>query len=103
VTCQSSHRFLYIYKSSRDDAYYAFVKVCFAYSVWLCSRFQVDASSKSSRFMIQVCNGVSCFRIIIEILGLYDKHVCVHDLGSKCMVIAIWRLVVYGSYDLVDV
>jgi hypothetical protein len=29
--------------------------------------------------VIQVCNGVSCFRIIIEILGSYDKHVCVHD------------------------
>jgi hypothetical protein len=33
VTCQSSRRFLYIYKPSRDDAYYAFVKLCFAYSV----------------------------------------------------------------------
>jgi hypothetical protein len=33
VTCQSSRRFLYIYKSSRDNAYYAFVKLCFAYSV----------------------------------------------------------------------
>jgi hypothetical protein len=33
VTCQSSHRFLYIYKSSHDDAYYAFVKLCFVYSV----------------------------------------------------------------------
>jgi hypothetical protein len=33
VTCQSSRRFLYIYKSSRDDAYYAFVKLCIAYSV----------------------------------------------------------------------
>jgi hypothetical protein len=53
--------------------------------------------------VIQVCNGVSCFRIIIEILGLYDKHVCVHELGSKCMVIVSWRLVVYGSYDLVEV
>jgi hypothetical protein len=50
-----------------------------------------------------MCNGVSCFRIIIEILGSYDKHVCVHNLGSKCMVIADWRLVVYGSYKLVDV
>jgi hypothetical protein len=53
--------------------------------------------------VIQVCNRVSCFRIIIEILGLYDKHVCVHDLGIKCMVIAIWRLVVYDSYELVGV
>jgi hypothetical protein len=50
-----------------------------------------------------VCNGVSCFRIIIEVLGSYDKHVCVHDWRSKCMVIAIWRLVVYDSYKLVDV
>jgi hypothetical protein len=33
VTCQSSCRFLYIIKSSRDDAYYAFVKLCFAYGV----------------------------------------------------------------------
>jgi hypothetical protein len=33
VACQSSYRFLYVYKSSRDDAYYAFVKLCFAYSV----------------------------------------------------------------------
>jgi len=49
----------------------------------------------------KLCNGVSCFRIIIEILGSYDKHVCVHDLGSKCMVIVIWRLVVYDSYELV--
>jgi hypothetical protein len=48
--------------------------------VLLCSRFRVDASSKSSRFVIQVCNGVSCFRIIIETLGSYDKHVCVHNL-----------------------
>jgi hypothetical protein len=53
--------------------------------------------------VIQVCNGVRCFRIIIEVLGLYDKYVCVRDLGSKCMVIAIWRLVVYNSYRLVDV
>jgi hypothetical protein len=53
--------------------------------------------------VIQVCNGVSCFRIIIELLGLYDKHVCVHDLGSKCMAIAIWGSVVYDSYDLVGV
>jgi hypothetical protein len=53
--------------------------------------------------VIQVCNGVSCFWIIIEILGSYDKHVCVHDWGSKCMVIASWRLVVYDSYKLVDV
>jgi hypothetical protein len=53
--------------------------------------------------VIQVCNGVRCFRIIIEVLGLYDKYVCVRDLGSKCMVIAIWRLVVYDSYRLVDV
>jgi hypothetical protein len=53
--------------------------------------------------VIQVCNGVSCFRIITEILGSYDKHVCVHDLGSKCMVIAIWGSLVYGSYKLVDV
>jgi hypothetical protein len=50
-----------------------------------------------------VCNGVSCFRIIIEILGSYDKHIYVHDLGSKCVVIAMWRLVVYDSYKLVDV
>jgi hypothetical protein len=69
----------------------------------LCSRFRVDTSSKSSRFEIQVCNGVSCFRIIIEILGSYDKHIYVHDLGSKCVVIAMWRLVVYDSYKLVDV
>jgi hypothetical protein len=53
--------------------------------------------------VIQVCNGVSCFRIITEILSSYDKHVCVHDLGSKCMVIAIWGSLVYGSYKLVDV
>ena len=53
--------------------------------------------------MIQVCNGVRCFRIIIEVLGLYDKYVCVRDLGSKCMVIAIWGSVVYDSYDLVGV
>jgi hypothetical protein len=33
VTCQSSRRFLYNYKSSRDDVYYAFVKLCVAYSV----------------------------------------------------------------------
>jgi hypothetical protein len=33
VTCQSSRRFLYNYKSGRDDAYYAFVKLCVAYSV----------------------------------------------------------------------
>jgi hypothetical protein len=33
VTCPSSHRFLYIYRSSRGDAYYALVKLCFAYSV----------------------------------------------------------------------
>jgi hypothetical protein len=51
----------------------------------------------------KLCNGVSCFRIIIEILDSYDKHLCVHDLGSKCMVIANWRLVVYDSYRLVDV
>ena len=44
-----------------------------------------------------------CFRMIIEMLNSYDKHVCVHDLGSKCMVVASWRLVVYGSYDLVEV
>jgi hypothetical protein len=54
VTCQSSHRFLYSYKSSRVNAHYAFVKLCFAYSVWLCSRFRVDTSSKSSRIVIQV-------------------------------------------------
>jgi hypothetical protein len=54
-------------------------------------------------FVIQVCNGVSCFRIIIEILGSYDKHVFVHDLGSKCMVIVSSRLVVYDLYKLVDV
>jgi hypothetical protein len=65
--------------------------------------FRVDASSKSNRFVIQVCNGVSCFRIVIEVLGSYDKHVCVHDWRSKCMVIAIWTLVVYDSYKLVDV
>jgi hypothetical protein len=53
--------------------------------------------------VIQVCNGVSCLRIIIEILGSYDKHVCVHDLGSKCMVIANWGSVVYDSFDLVGV
>jgi hypothetical protein len=53
--------------------------------------------------VIQVCNGVSCLRIIIEILGSYDKHVCVHDLGSKCMVIAIWGSMVYDSFDLVGV
>jgi hypothetical protein len=41
------------------------------------------------------------FRIIIEILGSYDKHVCIHDLGSKCMVFANCRLMVYDSYDLV--
>jgi hypothetical protein len=39
VTCQSSHRFLYIYKSSRVNAYYAFVKLCFAYSVCCVSDF----------------------------------------------------------------
>jgi hypothetical protein len=53
--------------------------------------------------VIQVCNGVSCFRIIIEMLCSYDKHVCVHELGSKCMMITDWRLVVYGSFDLVEV
>ena len=53
--------------------------------------------------MIQVCNGVSCFRIIIEILSSYGKNVCVHGLESKCMMIVSWRLVVYGSYDLVEV
>jgi hypothetical protein len=53
--------------------------------------------------VIQVCNGVSCFRIIIEILSSYDKHVCVHDLESKCMGFANCRLVVYDSYDLVGV
>jgi hypothetical protein len=26
-----------------------------------------------------LCNGVNCFRIIIEMLCSYDKHVCVHD------------------------
>ncbi len=41
--------------------------------------------------------------MFIEILGSYDKHIYVHDLGSKCVVIAIWRLVVYDSYELVDV
>jgi hypothetical protein len=50
-----------------------------------------------------VCNGVSCLRIIIEVLDSYDEHECVRDLGSKCMVIAIWRLVVYDSYRLVGV
>jgi hypothetical protein len=44
-----------------------------------------------------------CFVIIIEMLCPYDKHVCVHDLGSMCMVVASWRLVVYDSYDLVNV
>jgi hypothetical protein len=53
--------------------------------------------------VIQVCNGVSCFRIIIEILDSYDKHVCVHNSGSKCMGIAICILVVYDSYELVSV
>jgi hypothetical protein len=53
--------------------------------------------------VIQVCNGVSCFRIIIEILDSYDKHVCVHDWGSKCMVFTNCGLVVYDSYDLVGV
>jgi hypothetical protein len=37
-----------------------------------------------------------CFGVIIEMLCSYDKHVCVHDLESKCMV-------VYASYDLADV
>jgi hypothetical protein len=32
-TCQSSRRLLYIYKSSRDDAYYVLVKLCFVYGV----------------------------------------------------------------------
>jgi hypothetical protein len=50
-----------------------------------------------------LCNGVSCFGIIIERLYSYDKHVCVHDLGSKRMMVSSWRLVVYVSYDLVDV
>jgi hypothetical protein len=31
-----------------------------------------DTSSKSSGFVIQVYNGVSCFGIIIEIHGSYD-------------------------------
>jgi hypothetical protein len=53
--------------------------------------------------VIPVCNGVSYFRIIIEILGSCDKHVCVRDLGSKCMVIAILGSVIYDSYRLVDV
>jgi hypothetical protein len=53
--------------------------------------------------VIQVCNGVSYFRIIIEILGSYDKHVSVRDLESKYIAIAIWRSVVYDSYRLVDV
>jgi hypothetical protein len=30
-----------------------------------------------------LCNGVSYFGIIIEMLCSYDKHVCVHELGSK--------------------
>jgi hypothetical protein len=38
--------------------------------------------------VIQVCNGVSCLRINIEILGSYDKHVCVHNLGSKRMMVS---------------
>jgi hypothetical protein len=50
-----------------------------------------------------MCNGVNCFRIIIEILSSYGKHVCVHDLESKCMMIVSCRLVVYDSYKLVDV
>jgi hypothetical protein len=33
VTCQCSRRFLYVYKSSRDDVYCAFDKLGFAYSV----------------------------------------------------------------------
>jgi hypothetical protein len=53
--------------------------------------------------VIQVCNGVSYFRIIIEILGSYDKHVSVRDLESKYIAIAIWSSVVYDSYRLVDV
>jgi hypothetical protein len=44
-----------------------------------------------------------CFRIISEMLCSYDKHVCVHDLESKCRVVASWRLVVYDSYDMIDV
>ena len=50
-----------------------------------------------------MCNGVSCLRINIEILGSYDKYVCVRNSGSKCMVFANYRLVVYDSYRLVDV
>jgi hypothetical protein len=50
-----------------------------------------------------VCNGVSCLRINIEILGSYDKYVWARNSGSKCMVFANCRLVVYGSYKLVDV
>jgi hypothetical protein len=42
--CQGSHHFLYVYKSSRVDAHYVFVKLCFAYSVWLRSRILVVAS-----------------------------------------------------------
>jgi hypothetical protein len=44
-----------------------------------------------------------CFRIIIELLCSYDKHVCVHELGSKYIMVVSWRLVVYDSYELVDV
>jgi hypothetical protein len=52
VTCQTGHRFLDIYKSNRVDAYYVFVKLCFAYNVWLCPRIRVDTSSESSRFVV---------------------------------------------------
>ena len=33
MTCQGSHQFLYVYKSSQVDAKLVFVKLCFAYSV----------------------------------------------------------------------
>jgi hypothetical protein len=33
VTCQGSPQFLYVYKSSRVDAQFVFVKLCFASSV----------------------------------------------------------------------
>jgi hypothetical protein len=45
VTCQSSHRSLYIYKLSRDNAHYVFTEINLAHSVGLCSRSRVDASS----------------------------------------------------------
>jgi hypothetical protein len=45
VTCQSSHRSLYIYKSSRDNAHYVFTEIHLAPSIGLCSRRRVDTSS----------------------------------------------------------